>query len=202
MPNPDPKERWGILGGSFDPVHFGHLALAKAAISTKSLSGILLIPSIKNPLKPNADMASFTDRIAMLRLATDGNKQLEVSDIEQREHLSGYTIDTLTALHTKYPHRKFYFLIGADLPKELPKWHRIDELRSLTSFIVVSRPGYDFSQIPAAYKDQIEALSADTPDISSSEIRPLLKKRPFPERLNALLPQPVIAYIEREGLYQ
>ncbi len=202
MPSPEPTERWGILGGSFDPVHNGHLALAIAAINAQQLTGVLLIPSIKNPLKKNADMADFADRIAMLKLAVDGNKQLEVSDIEQNKTLSGYTIDTIAALREQFPKRMFSFLIGADLLEELPKWHRIDELCELMSFIVISRPGYDFSQIPAAYKDTVEVLVADTPDVSSTEIRKLLKKRPLPERLNALLPAPVITYIASKGLYR
>jgi nicotinate-nucleotide adenylyltransferase len=202
MPNPDPKERWGILGGSFDPIHFGHLVLANSVINAKQLTGVLFIPSIKNPLKPNADMASFDDRLAMLRLAIEGSKQFEISDIEQKEALSGYTFDTMIALRQQLPQRSFSFLIGADLIKELQKWHRIDELFKYISFLAVSRPGHDFSQIPAAYKEKLEVVQANTPDISSTEIRTLLKVRPFPERLNTLLPQPVIAYIESRGLYR
>lgn len=202
MPNPEPQEKWGILGGSFDPVHLGHLVLANAAIASKHLTGVLLIPSVKNPLKKTESTASFGDRLAMLKLAIDNNKQLEVSDIEERERLSGYTFDTVTALKRYYPNREFEFLIGADLLADLPKWHRIDELIALVPFIAISRPEYDFSLIPAAYKNNIEVIETDTPDISSTEIRKLLKTRPFPKRLNALLPTPVISYIENRGLYR
>lgn len=202
MPSPESGQSWGIFGGRFDPVHTGHIALAQAVLTTKRFSGILFIPSVKNPLKQQKSEATFDDRMAMLRLACDSEPRFLVSDIEQRENLPGYTLDTIQALKKVYPRVSFHFLIGADLLEGLRRWHRIDELIKLIPFIAVSRPEYTFTRLPNAYKDRIELLTADTPDVSSTEVRYLLKSHLIPERLNALLPASVIAYIQDRGLYR
>ncbi len=184
--------RIGILGGTFDPIHLGHLAAARAAIECADLDRVLLIPTGVPPHRPPA-VASADDRLAMSRLATAGDERFEVSDIELRRAGASYTVDTLRELHALHPDDELFLILGWDAAKLLAGWHEPDEVRRLARVIVVTRPR---SGSPATTSEIL--CERPTPDISGSALRGKLQRG---ERVTGLLPEPVAEYIARHGLY-
>lgn len=137
---PGHVERVGILGGSFDPVHLGHLILAVAALEELDLDRIIFIPAGVSPFKQDRPPgASPEQRLAMLRLATAGESRFSVDDRELHRTGPSYTIDTVRSLMGDYPGVRFLFLVGSDNLKDLPKWHEAEELMKLIDFAVLDR---------------------------------------------------------------
>ena len=136
--------RVGLLGGSFNPPHRGHVAIALAVRDAMELDEVLLIPASRPPHKPsNRDMASPQDRLTMAERAAADREGLGVSDIELRRQGPSYTIDTIAALKAERPEATFFWIIGADTIGELPTWKRAEELVREVAFVAVNRPGYD-----------------------------------------------------------
>jgi nicotinate-nucleotide adenylyltransferase len=185
--------RLGLFGGSFNPIHHGHLIAATRAADAVNLDRVLFIPAALSPLKNGRDLAPAADRWAMLRLALRGNRRFEASDLELRRGGVSYTIDTLRELRRR-TRAKLYWILGADAARLLPRWKAIDDVRRLAAFIIVSRPGdRDPGRMP---KDHI--LKAPLLEISSSEIRGRARRG---LSIRYLLPDPVDRYIRRKGLY-
>jgi len=204
MKAPDKGGEWGILGGAFDPVHYGHLTLASEIFSFKKLSGILLVPSVKHPFKSSQCHASYPARLEMLKLAVEYYDGFFVSDIEKEYNLSGYTLDTIKAIKNKYTEATFYFLIGADNLSQLHLWYKPEEIFKEIIILAGTRPSFEPSinlngiNLP---DDKIEFISTKPVDVSSTVIRQLLKKDPFDEKLKAMLPLNVSKYIRQKKLY-
>jgi len=136
----------GIFGGSFNPVHFGHLRTAEEVFEKFSLDRVLFVPSGRTPFdKP--DMAGPHHRLAMIQRAVKGNRHFSVSDIETKSRGKSYTVDTVRKLKKRYPDSRFSFILGIDAFLDLPYWKQPDELMNLVSFIVISRPGYRFTDL-------------------------------------------------------
>lgn len=133
--------RLGILGGTFDPVHLGHIASARDTAAAFDLERILLVLSARPPHKTDTEPASVRDRLAMLHLAAAGDPLFEVSDIEARRDGPSYTIDTLTQLAHRRPGASLSLIVGLDAYLEIDTWHRAGELLTLADIIVTSRPG-------------------------------------------------------------
>ena len=183
----------GIFGGSFNPVHNGHIALAEALVRQGVVDEVWLTLSPLNPLKAEStELVSDADRLAMLRLATANSPGLKVCDIELSLPRPSYTISTLHALSRLYPDISFRLIIGADNRLIFHKWKDYGEIDQLYAPIVYPRPGY-----PCA-----EALDMEVHDISSTEIRRKFQSsQPDMTELNNLLPQGVTDYIREHRLY-
>jgi nicotinate-nucleotide adenylyltransferase len=199
MPRVQPNEPIAVFGGIFNPIHNGHLAVAGLAAAHLGLSAIHLFPSGSPPHKPKGALVSAHHRLTMLRLAVRGDRSLVVHDDELRRQGITYTIDTLIALHGRYPGRKLYFIIGSDNLREIATWHRFREVLAMTTFCVAHRPGSSLN-VPLALKG-IELVTLPSPEwgISSSMVRAYLA-RGF--RCTGLLPEAVVDYIAEKGLYR
>lgn len=134
----------GIFGGTFNPVHYGHLRAAEEVHERLSFDKILFIPSGKPPLKTR-EIAPAEDRYEMLRIALKGNPFFGLSDIECRKKGKAYTVETLKELTLLHPGTRFFFILGIDAFLDIPHWWHPEELVSMTDFVVISRPGYLFS---------------------------------------------------------
>ena len=185
----------GILGGTFNPVHIGHLILAEEVREKLKLDKIIFIPTALPPHKDNLNIASATDRLEMLKLATKSNKFFAVSDIEIKRQGRSYTIDTLRELKAKYPHDELYFIIGSDLLKYLNEWKDLSEIIRMVNFVVATRPGYPLDQIP----HYIQTLAIRAVDVSGFEVRTCIQEN---KSFGYLVPDRVFDYIKKRKLYK
>ena len=196
----------GILGGSFNPVHLGHLILAEQIREAAGLGKVLFIPASCPPHKPGAELAAAEHRIEMVRLAIEGNPFFEASDVELRRGGVSYTIDTILALRREHPGDDFHFIIGADSVPELPTWCRTCELVDLCTFLIGSRPGHDIAwnlltqALPARTIELLRknVISTIPIGISSSAIRLRIREN---RSIRYLVPREVEEYIGRNKLY-
>jgi nicotinate-nucleotide adenylyltransferase len=198
--------RVGLLGGTFDPVHEGHIDIAQKVYQEFSLSKIMLVLSGNPPHKNPTDLAPAHHRLNMLAIAARKYPFLEVSSIELNRGGVIYTVDTLTLLREQQPKNEFYFIIGSDTLFELETWKNIGEVFRLTCFICVRRPGDSYLQIVteigrlcALYGDKIKLSGQAGPDISSTDIRRAIMegRKPVPN-----LQKEVEEYIDQYGLYK
>ncbi|RHW40979.1 nicotinate-nucleotide adenylyltransferase [Neobacillus notoginsengisoli] len=183
----------GILGGTFNPPHLGHLIIANEVCHALNLDEVWFLPNQEPPHKKKAGGASDEDRLAMLESAIKGNKLFKVEAIELGREGPSYTIDTMKILVDRNPDAEFYFIIGADMVEYLSKWRQIDELLNLVTFVGVQRPGYG---LITTYPVQIVDIPAI--DISSSMIRERLHQG---RTVNYLLSEGVIRQIREKHLY-
>ncbi|UYZ20839.1 nicotinate-nucleotide adenylyltransferase [Mesobacillus jeotgali] len=183
----------GILGGTFNPPHTGHLVIANEVLHAYGLDEVWFMPNQLPPHKTVDEPISQSDRLAMLELAVAGNQQFKVEKAELDRSGPSYTYETMKILKDMYKEIDFYFIIGGDMVEYLPKWHKIDELVKMVKFVGVSRPSY-------STETSYDILYAETPqmDISSSMIRERVKGG---KSIRYLLPDSVRVYIEEHGLY-
>jgi nicotinate-nucleotide adenylyltransferase len=189
-------ERIGLFGGSFDPVHFGHLLVAQAAFEELQLSRLFFIPASQSPFKPEQQPAPGSLRLRMLRLALVGYTQYEVDDQEIRRGGPSYTIETVRDYATRFAGAQLFYLIGADHVAQLPKWRAADELARLAEFVVIPRP--DVSSVAAPTGFRVRSLQGFPVALSSSQIRARVRGG-LPVR--ALVPAPVVEVIRNSKLY-
>lgn len=193
---PGHVERVGIFGGSFDPVHLGHLILAEAALEELDLDRIIFIPAGVSPFKQDRPPgASPEQRVAMLRLATAGEARFSVDERELKRSGPSYTIDTVRSLMGDYPGVRFLFLIGADNLKDLPEWHDADELMRLVDFAVFDRGNADCSLIGESGFPVVRRRI----DISSTEIR---RRAIGGLSIRFMVPEQVYDYIMTQAPYR
>jgi nicotinate-nucleotide adenylyltransferase len=186
-------KRIGILGGTFNPVHAGHLILAQDALKQFDLDRVLFIPCARPPHKRPDRLASAKHRMAMLKAALKGDPRFVVSDIEIKRGGISYSIDTVRRLKQLHPCTEIYFVIGGDSINELKSWKRILELQRLCRFIAMDRPGF---QVPGSSK--VEMFKGHRVDISSSEIRRCVAEG---RSILRLVPPAIEQYITRHRLY-
>lgn len=141
------SQRLGILGGTFNPIHYGHLAAAEEVRDRLKLDRVLFIPSYLPPHKPEDEVPSAVHRMEMVRLAISGNDHFEASDLEIRRGGTSYTIDTIKTLRQAHPGAELHFITGLDTFLEIQTWHEWELLLTLCCFVVLSRPGYRFADI-------------------------------------------------------
>lgn len=185
----------GILGGTFNPIHIGHLILAEEVREKLKLDRIIFVPAYLPPHKDNSDIASADARLMMVKLAIKGNKYLSVSDIEIKRNGRSYTIDTLKEFKKIYSKDELYFVIGSDLLKYLDDWKDLDEIIKMVRFIVATRPGYPLEKIPS----HISTIPIRAVDISGFEIRKAIKEN---KSFRYLVSEPVLKYIYKKRLYR
>ncbi|MBI2480580.1 MAG: nicotinate-nucleotide adenylyltransferase [Planctomycetia bacterium] len=202
------NDKLGILGGSFDPIHYGHLLLAETCREQCHLDRVLIVPAAVPPHKQSQAMTSARDRIEMVRLAIGGHEQLAVSTIEIDRGGVSYTVDTLTALAEQHPGSSLFFLMGADSLQELPTWREPRRLCELAVPLVVRRAGApepDFSAIchlvTAARLDEIREHQVVMPiiELSSTDIR---QRVATGQSIRYRTPRAVEKFIETHGLYR
>jgi len=212
------RRRLGILGGTFDPIHCGHLAVAAAARDAFDLSRVLVLPSRIPPHRPTQPLASPFHRFAMACLAVSGAAGLEASDDELRVEGPSYTADTLDRQHARgIPALEIFFITGADAFADIATWKRYPEVVDLANFVVVTRPGHSIDSLSAKLpalasrmrragvetepvpEPSIYLLQAPTPDVSSTLVRERLDRG---ESIAGLVPPLVEAHIHQHQLYK
>ena len=170
-------ESIGLFGGSFDPVHLGHLLVAQAAREELQLARLFFIPAAQSPFKPSTVPAPAEQRLRLLRLALAGQSNCEIDGQELQRGGVSFTIDTVRDYVHRFGGATLFYLIGADHVPQLPKWREVDELAGLVEFVVIPRPGQSAAPLPRPFRGR--ALAGYPLGVSSSQIR---------ERVRAGLP--------------
>jgi nicotinate-nucleotide adenylyltransferase len=196
--------RTGLMGGTFDPVHHGHLLVAEAASHALDLQRVDLIPAHDPPHKPREPAADAEHRYQMVSLAVVSNPRFFASRIELDRTGPSYTIDTVRHfLEQGATPDDLFFITGADTILEFLTWHRHEELIRLCRFAAVTRPGYPLAQIeqalPTSYRERIRVIEAPGLAISSTELRERLRRG---QPVRYLVPEPVEAYLRKHDLYR
>lgn len=197
----------GILGGSFSPVHNGHIFLARFVRESCGLDKVIMIPTGIHPFKADMEMPGASHRLKMLELATEGEEGLEVSDIETKSPEISYTYVTLCKLREIYgKDSALYFIVGTDEILDLERWYEAEKLMKEFAFIVGIRPGYGMETVEKKIEDLKKRFGADinvinlpAPDVSSTEIREAISEK---KDLCGLVPERVNEYIKANRLYQ
>jgi nicotinate-nucleotide adenylyltransferase len=209
------RMRVAFFGGTFDPIHRGHLAIASAAADAFALDRVLFVPVGRQPLKTGIAMASYTDRLAMVGLAcssasrsrpgVDPRFAPSTLDAPRPDGLPNYTVDTLAALAIEYPAATLFILTGADSFLDLRHWRAPDKLLSLAQWIVVSRPEFPLVEAQIALiltpsqRARVHLLTTIHEDVSATELRDRLHAG---DMCPGLLPPEVAAYIQAHRLYR
>ncbi|MET0773006.1 MAG: nicotinate-nucleotide adenylyltransferase [Candidatus Limnocylindrales bacterium] len=200
---------WGVMGGTFDPIHLGHLAVAERARESLDLAGVVFVPAARNPLKDVGPMAPSEERVAMVELAIAGNERFRASRIELERERPSYTVDTLEAFHAdgRYAgggREDPVLILSVEAITRLPDWHRIDRILELARVAIVPRRGYpptDAGTLEAVFPDRASRfLVLDGPDLghSATEIRARVAAG---RSVRYLVPEPVDAWIRGRALY-
>jgi nicotinate-nucleotide adenylyltransferase len=199
--------RIGILGGTFDPVHYGHLLLAESCRDQIPLDRVVLVPAALSPHKLDQQPTPATARVEMLQLAIAGHPQFEVSTVEIDRGGTSYSIDTLEALQQHAAEDEWFLLMGADTLRDFPKWHRPEDICRLTRLAVVRRPdagAIDLTILEpfltgTSCQQRPVIVSMPLIGISSSAIRQRVRQG---QSIRYLLPRAVEKYIEEHRLYR
>lgn len=205
LDDPDTTYRLGIFGGTFDPVHTGHLAAAERVREDARLDAVVFMPAGVPVFKLGQHVTPGKDRLAMCRLATEENPFFDVSDLEVRRAGNTYTYETLRELRAHYPENvELFFIAGADAIITLGKWRNARELTKLARFIAMTRPGYSDDEAKrSVYVDgerlDVDFLEVPGLNISSSYVRSCVSDG---RTIRYIVSEPVRAYIEKYGLYR
>jgi len=194
---PPELPRYGLFGGSFNPIHVGHLILAERAAEELRLDKVLFVPNAVSPLKSAETYVSGRDRLAMVRAAIRGNRRFQALDDEIRRGGTSYTFDTVRALSDRTS-AKLYFLIGTDAVADLDRWHRVRELARLVTFALFRRPGSLGAQPPPWTGGWVE-VAAPLVEISSTEIRDRIRSG---KSVRYLVSEGVAAILRKRRLYR
>ena len=203
MTGPGQPRRLGVLGGTFDPVHNGHLHIASALSTALGLDGVLWVPAGRPPHKTDQTVSSNRDRLAMLELALAGSPVDEVSTIDFDRCGPSFTADTLEILAERYHPARLFFLMGEDSLRDLPTWHQPERILRVAELAIAARPGVDADlesvarQVPAV-RERAHLVPTEEVPISSSEIRQRVSAN---QSIRGLVPAPVEAYIRDRRLY-
>jgi nicotinate-nucleotide adenylyltransferase len=198
--------RLGIMGGTFDPIHYGHLVAAEMARSEFNLNKVLFIPTGTPPHKNRGDISAADLRYEMVERAIKDNPAFICSDIEIRRQGPSYTVDTMRVLNGAWPEYELYFITGTDALREIFSWHKAEEILNLIQFIGASRPGFDASDFLQHVQEEhpeiqgkIHHLEVPALAISSTDIRHRVKQG---QPIRYLLPESVRLFIEKSNLYR
>jgi nicotinate-nucleotide adenylyltransferase len=193
------------MGGTFDPIHFGHLVTAEEALVQFDLDRVIFMPTGQPALKSDRDVTPAEDRYLMTVIATAANPAFEVSRLEIDRPGLTYTVETLLALRDKYPEpAELFFITGADALWDIMAWKDAEKVAGLATFIAATRPGYDLGEATASHAVQaagfrIKHIEVPALAISSTDIRERVASR---RAVRYLTPEAVAVYIEKRGLYR
>ncbi|BBH21343.1 putative nicotinate-nucleotide adenylyltransferase [Paenibacillus baekrokdamisoli] len=191
----------GFMGGTFDPIHYGHLLAAETAREACGLDEVWFIPSFHPPLKDNEPGADGSQRLEMVYRAIDFQPHFRAMDVELERGGTSFSIDSIRSLQAAYPDREFSFIIGSDRVNDLPQWHLIEELAQLVRFIGVERPGepIDTSLLPSFIANRLTVIEMPLIEISSTDIRRRVSEG---RSIRFLVPEKVYSFIKRNRLYE
>lgn len=189
----------GFLGGSFDPVHFGHLIAAQDAFEQHGLDRLVLVPAAQAPLKPGDARCPAADRLAMVRAAVEWDHRFEVSDYELRKGGVSYTIDSARHFRAQCPGDRLFWIIGGDQLPRLHLWREIEDLVRLVEFIFLERPGHPMKARPEIPGLRLHRCNGHLVEISSTELRDRVRKG---LSLDYFVPHKAIVQIQEKGLYR
>lgn len=188
--------RIGILGGTFNPLHMGHLILAEEALFKLKLDKVVFVPTFIPPHKSLEGQATPADRLTMIRVAIADNPRFEVSTYEVDAKKKSYSIDTLKEFRRVYgSEAQLYFITGSDLLKDLFSWKDVNDIFKISKFAVANRPGYPVTDVPSG----IETVVITPIEVSSEDIRRRLKAG---RSIRYLVPEGVRRYVEEKKLYR
>jgi len=189
----------GFLGGSFDPVHFGHLMAAQDAYEQHHLDRLILVPAAQAPLKPSDVQSSAEDRLAMIRASVEWDTRFEISDVELRRGGVSYTIDSARHFRALYPQDDLFWIMGGDQLPNLHLWRDIEELATLVEFIFLERPGFPVRATPHIPGLRLHRCDGHLLAISSTELRERTRRG---LSLDYFVPHKAIVYIKEHSLYR
>lgn len=191
----------GFMGGTFDPIHYGHLLAAESAREACGLDEVWFIPAGHPPLKENGPLADGQTRLEMVYRAIDFQPHFRGMDVELEREGTSYTIDTVKALMDLYPGREFSIIIGSDRVNDLPQWHQIAELAAMVRFIGVRRAGEELKidELPAYLQERLTMIEMPQIGISSTDIR---NRRAQGRSIRFLVPEKVYSFIRKNELYE
>ncbi len=195
--------RLGVMGGTFDPIHYGHLVTAEEALQQFSLDEVVFVPTGQPWMKEGRVVSPSEDRYLMTVIATASNPRFSVSRVEVERSGQTYTVDTLVALGEEHADAELYFITGADAMIEIFHWKDPDEVLSLAHFIAATRPGYDLTHLESeaamSGHPKVTVMNIPALAISSTDVRARVKDgRP----IRYLVPEGVKSYVEKAGLYR
>ncbi|PWA12505.1 nicotinic acid mononucleotide adenylyltransferase [Pueribacillus theae] len=191
-----PFQKIGLLGGTFDPPHYGHLLIANEVLEQCDLDEIWFVPASIPPHKQNEKISASKHRLAMLKMAIKNHPRFRLCAIEIEREGPSYTYETLERLVHQYEETQFFFIIGADMVQDLPNWKNIDHLLKLTTFIGVNRKGHPME---SPYKEQIQFVEVPLFEVSSTFLRKRFREK---DTTCYYLPKNVRHYIEENKLYE
>jgi nicotinate-nucleotide adenylyltransferase len=200
--------RIGVFGGTFDPVHFGHLIMAEQCREQAALDQVWFVPSARPPHKLDQPLTPFAQRVEMLALALAGQPAFRADEIEKDRPGPSYTADTLDDLNRLHPNNDWFLLVGSDTLSDLPTWHEPARVVAGATLLVVMRPGYaelpanDLRlslSLPKESDLQVQMVQSPLIDISSRDLR---RRAAEGRSLRYLLPRSVECYIQAKGLYE
>ena len=189
----------GILGGTFDPIHLGHLVLAEQVAEKLKLDQVIFIPCLRSPHKTRQKLSPAQDRLRMTQLALEDNPSFSVSDIELKRKGLSYTVDTLKELKNLHPNSQIYFLTGSDVLDELGAWKHPEQIYRLAKVVIATRPGFDKFDRRNRFAKKSIVVPITGIDVSSSEIRRRVK---MGKSIKYLVPSGVEDYIRKKKLYR
>jgi nicotinate-nucleotide adenylyltransferase len=177
--------KYGILGGTFDPPHIDHLAIAKKALVDLELDAVFFVPARQNPLKKQKPLLMAKDRAALVKLMLENEPRLSYSNVEITRDGPSYMVETIEEMQMVQP-GKYWLILGADSAQTLPKWHRVDDLIQACRIAAFDRTPYEAetikARLPKEIGSKIDILELKTPDTSSSQIREEIKRGLDPDR--------------------
>jgi nicotinate-nucleotide adenylyltransferase len=189
-------QKIGLLGGTFDPIHIGHLLMARTALEQMDLDQVIFIPSCVPPHKKSPTLFSAMDRLEMVRLAVTQVPEFAVSDFEIQKGGRSYSVDTVRHFRGISPtSAKLYFIVGGDAISQLDTWKDADQLKTMCSFVSVNRPGYSRGDAELKY----HAVTMNGIEMSSTEIRRRILQG---KSIQFLVPDAVLGYIRDKKLYR
>jgi len=187
-------ERIGILGGSFNPIHLGHLILAEQAKEQLRLDKVIFVPARQSPHKRKKTLACASDRYQMLKLAIKSHTSFEVSNTELKRDGISYSVETVRQFRKKFSKAKLYFIVGSDFLKQFSAWKDVKELSRLCKFVIAERPKYSARKLP----ESMQPIQMRPLEISSTDIRRRIRSK---KSIRYLVPEPVRIYIAKKKLY-
>jgi len=193
----------GIFGGTFDPIHIGHLAVAERACDELGLDGVVFVPALLPPHKPHRIISPIEDRVTMLELAIQGNPRFSWSDVDMRPDEPSYTVSMLARMKARHPHTELSFIVGEDSLRDFASWHEPDRILALTRLVVADRPGVEvdesvYAEVPRL-RERVVHFPAPLLEVSSTDLRRRVAEG---HSIRYLVPSAVFAYIMERGLYR
>lgn len=194
------------MGGTFDPIHYGHLVTAEAARSEFNLEKVFFVPSGRPPHKSLEEVSAPEHRYLMTVLSITTNPFFDVSRLEIERPGKSYAYDTVKYFRSRFPNNMLYFITGADAIKEILTWHRVEEILDMCYFVATTRPGYDLSDLkekelnalPPEYLERIVTIEVPAMAISSTDIKKRVRAN---KSIKYLIPEAVEQYIYKNNLY-